>query len=120
MAIHPDAPRNNKVNRTLLLEIMVNPNLCTTCRSSIYKNPFLPTVLTGMIMYSPVIDVQSSRAKIGRCHCSANKVRLSNPRALGMWENDADGMASLLELVDEGMYVGRRNLRGRAIIIYYL
>lgn len=47
-------------------------------------------------------------------------MRFTDPGALGVWEDDGDGDAGGLELVDEGVDVGGGELGGGAVVVYNL
>ena len=68
-------------------------------------------------MGGAVVVVEGAGAEVAGFDGFADEVGFANPGALSVGENYRDGMASGLELSDEGVDVGRGFLRGWAIVI---
>lgn len=60
-----------------------------------------------------------ARAVVQRLDGLADHMGLADPGALGVWEADGDGVAGLLEVVDEAADVGGRVVARRPVIVGY-
>lgn len=96
---------------------MKDSDLRTRGWSTVDKNPFLAVVLAGARVGNAIVLVESAGSEVGGRHGLANKMGFSDPAALSMREDNTDGVAGGLEFMDEGVHVGRRDLRGRAVVV---
>lgn len=70
-------------------------------------------------MRSSIILMECARTEVSRLDSLADDVRFSDPGALGVWKDDGDGVACGLEVVYEGVHVGRGLVGGRAVVVYH-
>lgn len=87
---------------------------------AIHQDPLLAAVAARTGVGGAVVGVQGAGAEVCGGHRLADQMCFPNPRALCMGKDDADGDAGQPELVHQRVHVGRRQLRGRAIVVYDL
>ena len=96
--------------------------LSATRRGAVNKNPLIALVpiRARAVMRRPVVGVERSRSEVRGGHGFANEVRFADPAALRVRQDDGDRGANCAEFCDEGVDVGRGDLRGRAVVVYDL
>lgn len=71
-------------------------------------------------MCSAIVVVECAGAKIGWFDSLSDDVRFSDPRSLGVGQDDGDGVASGLEVLHEGVDVRGGLVGGRSVVVHYL
>ena len=71
-------------------------------------------------MGGAVVEVQRAGAEVGRLDGLAYDVRLSNPGALRVWEDDGYDVPRCLEGLHQRVHVGGGLVRGRAVVVHDL
>jgi len=67
-----------------------------------------------------VVVVEGAGAEVGGLDSLPDDVRFADPGALCMGKDDGYGVSSGLEVLYEGVYVGRGLVGGRPVVVYYL